>query len=300
MFDYLQKDYIQNFINTALAEDLGEFQTGVASSVHFGDHTALSTIPPEAMGKARLIIKDTGILAGVELAKMIFETVDNELVIDQFLHDASPIKYGDIVLTVAGRSHSILKAERLVLNCMQRMSGIATFTKSMVDLLDGLPTKLLDTRKTTPNFRLCEKWACKIGGAENHRYALFDMILIKDNHVDYAGGIRQALEKTKNYIQNLGKDLKIEIEVRNLDELHQALTVANENPGLLLRIMLDNFSFENLRKAVQIVGNQYPTEASGGINEKTIRQYAECGVDYISCGALTHHVTSLDMSLKAY
>ncbi len=284
MFDYLQPKYIQNFIDTALAEDVGD-----------GDHTALSTIPAEAQGKARLIIKDTGILAGVELAKMIIETVDNELAVEQFMYDGNTIKYGDIVLTISGRSQSILKAERLLLNCMQRMSGIATFTKSMVDLLDGLPTKLLDTRKTTPNFRLCEKWACKIGGATNHRYALFDMILIKDNHVDYAGGIKQAIEKANQYVQNTGKDLKIEIEVRNLDELQQVLAI-----GKIFRIMLDNFTFENLRKAVQMVGNQYPTEASGGINETTIRQYAECGVDYISCGALTHHVKSLDMSLKAY
>jgi nicotinate-nucleotide pyrophosphorylase (carboxylating) len=289
MFDYLQPAYIQNFIDTALAEDVGD-----------GDHTALSTIPAEAKGKAQLIIKDKGILAGVEMAKMIIQTVDNELVVEQFMQDGDAIKYGDIVLKIAGQSQSILKAERLLLNCMQRMSGIATFTKSMVDLLEGLPTKLLDTRKTTPNFRLCEKWACKIGGATNHRYALFDMILIKDNHVDYAGGIRQALEKANDYVQKLGKDLKIEIEVRNLDELGQVLEVAKQNPAFLHRIMLDNFNFENLRKAVQMVGNQYPTEASGGINEKTIRQYAECGVDYISCGALTHHVTSLDMSLKAF
>lgn len=284
MFDYLQPAYIQNFIDTALGEDVGD-----------GDHTALSTIPAEAQGKARLIIKDSGILAGVELAKLICKTVDNELVIEQFMYDGDSIKYGDIVFTVAGRSQSILKAERLLLNCMQRMSGIATYTKSMVDLLKGLPTKLLDTRKTTPNFRLCEKWACKIGGAENHRYALFDMILIKDNHVDYAGGIKQAIEKSQAYVKTIDKDLKIEIEVRNLDELTQVLEI-----GGIYRIMLDNFSFENLRKAVELVGDKYPTEASGGINEKTIRQYAECGVDYISCGALTHHVNSLDMSLKAF
>lgn len=284
MFDYLQPAYIQNFIDTALAEDVGD-----------GDHTALSTIPADAKGKARLIIKDTGILAGVEIAKMICKTVDNELAIEQFMHDGDAIKYGDIIFTVAGRSQSILKAERLLLNCMQRMSGIATYTHSMVNLLDGLPTKLLDTRKTTPNFRLCEKWACKIGGAENHRYALFDMILIKDNHVDYAGGIRQAIEKAQEYVKTTSKDLKIEIEVRNLEELAQVLEI-----GGVYRIMLDNFSFDNLRKAVEMVGDQYPTEASGGINEKTIRQYAECGVDYISCGALTHHVNSLDMSLKAY
>ncbi len=284
MFDYLQADYIKNFIQTALAEDVGD-----------GDHTALSTIPAEATGRARLIIKDSGILAGIELAKMIFAEVDKDLEITQLLHDGDSIKHGDIALTVAGRSQSILKAERLVLNCMQRMSGIATYTHSMVQLLDGLPTRLLDTRKTTPNFRLAEKWACKIGGATNHRYALFDMILIKDNHVDYAGGIAQAIHKANEYVKSTGKNLKIEIEVRNLSELAQVLEV-----GGVYRIMLDNFNYTDLRQAVSMVGGRYPTEASGGINESTIRQYAECGVDYISCGALTHHVNSLDMSLKAY
>jgi nicotinate-nucleotide pyrophosphorylase (carboxylating) len=284
MFNYLQADYLQKFIDSAIAEDIGD-----------GDHTSLSTIPALAQGKAKLIIKDTGILAGIELAKMIFATVDKELVVNQLLQDGNTIQHGDIALTVAGRSQSILKAERLVLNCMQRMSGIATYTKHLLGLLEGLPTQLLDTRKTTPNFRLCEKWACHIGGAQNHRYALFDMILIKDNHVDYAGGITQALQKAQDYIQTTGKDLKIEIEVRNLDELKQVLAV-----GGIYRVMLDNFSFENLRAAVALVGNAYPTEASGGINEQTIRQYAQCGVDYISCGALTHHVKSLDMSLKAY
>lgn len=285
MFNYLEPAYIQNFIDTALAEDIGS-----------GDHTAQSTIPATATGNARLIIKDEGVLAGVELAKMIFATVDKELKVNQLMYDGDSIKYGDIVLTVAGSSQSILQAERLVLNCMQRMSGIATYTRYMVSLLDGLPTRLLDTRKTTPNFRLCEKWACKIGGAQNHRYSLFDMILIKDNHVDYAGGIAQALAKVEQYMAEKGLDLGVEIEVRNLDELQQVLHLQPK----LVRIMLDNFSFENLRKAVTMVGNQYPTEASGGINEKTLRQYAECGVDYISCGALTHQVKSLDMSLKAF
>jgi nicotinate-nucleotide pyrophosphorylase (carboxylating) len=284
MFNYQDPAYISQFIKEALAEDVGD-----------GDHTALSTIPANAQGKARLLIKDDGMLAGVELAKMIFAEVDTNLKVEQFLYDGNYIKKGDIALTVEGSSHSILKAERLVLNCMQRMSGIATYTASLVKLLEGLPTKLLDTRKTTPNFRLAEKWACKIGGAENHRYALFDMILIKDNHVDYAGGIAQALNMAKDYVEKAGKDLGIEIEVRNLAELQQVLDLAPK----LVRIMLDNFSFEDLRTAVNMVGDRYLTEASGGINETTLRAYAECGVDYISCGALTHHVNSLDMSLKA-
>jgi nicotinate-nucleotide pyrophosphorylase (carboxylating) len=284
MFNYQDPAYISQFIREALAEDVGD-----------GDHTALSTIPANAQGKARLLIKDDGMLAGVELAKMIFAEVDTNLKVEQFLYDGNYIKKGDIALTVEGSSHSILKAERLVLNCMQRMSGIATYTASLVKLLEGLPTKLLDTRKTTPNFRLAEKWACKIGGAENHRYALFDMILIKDNHVDYAGGIAQALNMAKDYVEKAGKDIGIEIEVRNLAELQQVLDLAPK----LVRIMLDNFSFEDLRTAVNMVGDRYLTEASGGINETTLRAYAECGVDYISCGALTHHVNSLDMSLKA-
>ncbi len=285
MYNYLHPDYIKSFIAAALVEDVGT-----------GDHTALSTIPLSAQGKAQLIIKDTGILAGVELAKMIFAQVDSSLIINQFLTDGTAIKPKDIVLTVHGSSHSILKAERLVLNCMQRMSGIATYTRSMVQLLEGTNTKLLDTRKTTPNFRICEKWACKIGGAENHRYALFDMILIKDNHVDYAGGIAQALTQANNYIKEKQLDLKIEIEVRNLHELQQVLDFETN----VHRVMLDNFNYTDLKTAVAMVGNRYPTEASGGINETTIRQYALCGVDYISCGALTHHVKSLDMSLKAY
>jgi nicotinate-nucleotide pyrophosphorylase (carboxylating) len=284
MFQYINEASINEFIQSALHEDVGD-----------GDHTALSTIPANAQGKARLILKQEGILAGIELAKIIFTQVDPGLEIEQFMQDGDPIKVGNIALTVAGSSHSILKAERLVLNCMQRMSGIATYTAKLVKLLEGLPTKLLDTRKTTPNFRLCEKWACKIGGAENHRYALYDMILIKDNHVDYAGGIPQALHKAQEYLQKTGKDLGIEIEVRNLEELQEVLKLEPK----LVRIMLDNFNYTDLRTAVALVGNKYPTEASGGINETTLRAYAECGVDYISCGALTHHVNSLDMSLKA-
>lgn len=284
MFNYLEPTYIKNFIQTALAEDVGD-----------GDHTSLSTIPSSAQGRAKLLVKDDGILAGVALATMIFEEVDNSLAVEVFLSDGAIIKKGEIVLTVEGASQSILKAERLVLNCMQRMSGIATYTDSMVKLLAGTKTKLLDTRKTTPNFRLCEKWACKIGGAENHRYALFDMILIKDNHVDYAGGIHNAINQANEYLKQTGRDLRIEIEVRNLSELQEVLAI-----GQVHRIMLDNFSYENLREAVRLIDGKYPTEASGGINETTVRAYADCGVDYISCGALTHHVSSLDLSLKAY
>jgi nicotinate-nucleotide pyrophosphorylase (carboxylating) len=275
---------INEFIKLALQEDIGD-----------GDHTSLATIPANAQGKARLLVKDDGILAGVEVATLIFAAVDVNLQVDVLLTDGTPIKRGNIVLTVAGSSQSILKAERLVLNCMQRMSGIATYTHKLVGLLAGLPTKLLDTRKTTPNFRICEKWATRIGGAVNHRYALYDMILIKDNHVDYAGGIKAALDKTHEYLKNTGKNLQIEIEVRNLQELDQVLALGGIN-----RVMLDNFSFDDLREAVHRVGGRYPTEASGGINEQTIRAYAECGVDYISVGALTHHVNSLDLSLKAY
>lgn len=284
MFNYLEPSYIHHFIQTALAEDLGD-----------GDHTSLSTIPSDAQGRARLLVKDTGILAGVELAKLIFAEVDPNLAVEVLLEDGTFITKGEIVLTVAGSSQSILKAERLVLNCMQRMSGIATYTASLVKLLEGTNTKLLDTRKTTPNFRICEKWACKIGGAVNHRYALYDMILIKDNHVDYAGGIKNAITQANDYLKTTGKDLQIEIEVRNLEELAEVLAI-----GQINRIMLDNFSFENLRKAVSMIDGKFMTEASGGINETTIREYAECGVDYISCGALTHHIASLDLSLKAY
>ena len=275
---------IQEFIKLALQEDVGD-----------GDHTSLATIPAQAQGKAKLLVKEKGMVAGVALAEMICKAVDAELIVEVFIEDSTFIEVGDIVLTVAGRSQSILKAERLLLNCMQRMSGIATYTNKLVNLLNGLNTKLLDTRKTTPNFRICEKWATRIGGAVNHRYALYDMILIKDNHVDYAGGIAQAIQKANDYLETTGRSLKIEIEVRNLDELEQALAI-----GKIDRIMLDNFSYENLKTAVARIGNRFPTEASGGINEQTLRNYAECGVDYISVGALTHHVNSLDLSLKAY
>lgn len=279
----MDKEYIHSFIANALAEDVGD-----------GDHTSLATIPAGTQGKAKLLVKDNGILAGVDLALEIFMQVDPGLKVNVLLQDGTEIKPKDIVLEVEGDAQNILKAERLVLNCMQRMSGVATKTHQIVELLKGTNTKVLDTRKTTPGMRYLEKWAVRIGGGVNHRFGLFDMILIKDNHVDYSGGIKQAIENTKSYLQKTGKKLAIEIEVRNLDELQQVL-----DTGGVDRILLDNFNFDNLRKAVSMVGNKYDTEASGGITVDNIRQYAECGVDYISVGALTHSVKSLDLSLKA-
>jgi len=279
----LDKEYIHSFIANALAEDVGD-----------GDHTSLATIPAGTQGKAKLLVKDSGILAGVELANEIFHQVDPNLKVNVLLQDGAEISPKDIALEVEGDAQSILKAERLVLNCMQRMSGVATKTHQIVELLKGTETKVLDTRKTTPGMRYLEKWAVQIGGGVNHRFGLFDMILIKDNHVDYSGGIKQALENTKNYLQKTGKKLAIEIEVRNLDELQQVL-----DEGGVDRILLDNFNFDDLRKAVTMIGGKFDTEASGGITIENIRQYAECGVDYISVGALTHSVKSLDLSLKA-
>lgn len=279
----MDKEYIHSFIVNALAEDVGD-----------GDHTSLATIPAGTQGKAKLLVKDTGILAGVDLALEIFNEVDTDLKVNVLLHDGAEIKPKDIVLEVEGDAQSILTAERLVLNCMQRMSGVATKTHEIVELLKGTGTKVLDTRKTTPGMRYLEKWAVKIGGGVNHRFGLFDMILIKDNHVDYSGGIKQAIQNTKDYLQRTGKKLAIEIEVRNLAELQQVL-----DTGGIDRILLDNFNFDDLRKAVNIVGRKYDTEASGGITIDNIREYAKCGVDYISVGALTHSVKSLDLSLKA-
>ena len=279
----MDKEYIHSFIVNALAEDVGD-----------GDHTSLATIPAGTQGKAKLLVKDTGILAGVDLALEIFNEVDTDLKVNVLLGDGAEIKPKDIVLEVEGDAQSILTAERLVLNCMQRMSGVATKTHEIVELLKGTGTKVLDTRKTTPGMRYLEKWAVKIGGGVNHRFGLFDMILIKDNHVDYSGGIKQAIQNTKDYLQRTGKKLAIEIEVRNLAELQQVL-----DTGGIDRILLDNFNFDDLRKAVNIVGRKYDTEASGGITIDNIREYAKCGVDYISVGALTHSVKSLDLSLKA-
>jgi nicotinate-nucleotide pyrophosphorylase (carboxylating) len=279
----IDKRAIRKFIKNALAEDIGD-----------GDHTSLSTIPADAMGKARLLVKDTGILAGVELAKMIFKAVDKDLKVKVLIKDGKPIKYGDVAFFVEGRDRSILTAERLVLNCMQRMSGIATTTHQVVKLLEGTKTKVLDTRKTTPGFRMLEKWGVQIGGGVNHRFGLFDMILIKDNHVDYAGGIKNALEAAHSYLKTTNKDLPIEIEVRNLTELQEVLNI-----GGVVRIMVDNFSFENIREAVRMVDGRFPIEASGGISPANVREYAECGVDYVSLGYLTHSAKSLDLSLKA-
>lgn len=280
----LDTQLIHQFIKNALTEDVGD-----------GDHTSLSTIPPGTQGKAKLIIKEDGILAGVELALEIFKEVDDTLKVDVLLQDGVTVKVGDIALTVSGSTHSILIAERLVLNCMQRMSGIATKTHRIVALLKTTKTKILDTRKTTPGLRYLEKWAVRIGGGVNHRIGLYDMILIKDNHVDYAGGISNAIIAAKKYLTDQNKSLQIEIEVRNLEELSQVLAI-----GGVDRIMLDNFSFENLKAAVKLIDGKFITEASGGITEENVAEYAACGVDFISMGALTHSVKSLDMSLKAY
>ncbi|MDD4590824.1 MAG: carboxylating nicotinate-nucleotide diphosphorylase [Parabacteroides sp.] len=274
---------IDDLIKLAFAEDIGD-----------GDHTTLCCIPATAMGKSQLIIKENGILAGVKMAKHIFQDFDPDLKIDVFINDGAEVKKGDIVFKVEGKVRSLLQTERLVLNVMQRMSGIATTTHKYVKLLEGTHTHVLDTRKTTPGMRIMEKEAVKIGGGVNHRIGLFDMILLKDNHVDFAGGINQAITRAHDYLKEKGKDLKIEIEVRNLDELQQVLTLGGVN-----RIMLDNFNIKNTKKAVQMVNGRYEIESSGGITYETLRDYAECGVDFISVGALTHSVKSLDMSLKA-
>lgn len=276
-------DNLKELIPLWFAEDIGD-----------GDHTTLSCIPYEATGKSQLIIKETGILAGVEIAREIFRSFDPELKMTVFIHDGSMVKPGDIAFVVEGRVQSLLQTERLMLNILQRMSGVATRTNQYVKMLEGTNTRVLDTRKTTPGLRLLEKEAVKIGGGVNHRIGLYDMILLKDNHVDFAGGIEQAIRRTQNYLKEKGKNLKIEIEVRNFNELQQVMTV-----GGVDRIMLDNFSVENTRKAVEIIDGKYETESSGGITYDTLRQYAECGVDYISVGALTHSVKSLDMSFKA-
>jgi nicotinate-nucleotide pyrophosphorylase (carboxylating) len=274
---------INEIIEQALQEDIGD-----------GDHTSLSTIPEDATDSAQLIIKEDGILAGVYIAKQVFEKVDPTLNFEILTEDGSAVKKGDIVFRVKGKSISILTAERLALNFMQRMSGIATFTHKMADRIEGLQTKILDTRKTTPLLRELEKYAVRIGGGENHRMGLYDMIMIKDNHIDFAGGISQAIDSTTKYLKEKNKNLKTEIEVRDFDELQQVL-----DHGRIDRIMLDNFTPEDLKKAVEMIAGKYETEASGGINMDTIRQYAESGVDYISVGALTHQIQSLDMSLMA-
>ena len=270
-------------------------QNSIREDIGSGDYSSLACIPNNAKGKAKLLVKDSGIIAGVAFAKMIFENVDPTLEVETFIEDGAVVKYGDIVFHVSGSSQSILKAERLVLNSMQRMSAIATKTNQYVKLLDGTKTKILDTRKTTPGFRACEKWAVKIGGGENHRFALYDMVMLKDNHNDFAGGITNAINKTKEFLKLNNLDLQIIVEARNLDEIEEIL----ENEGVY-RILIDNFNFEDTRKAVELIGDKCLTESSGNINEKTIRQYAECGVNYISSGALTHSVYNMDLSLKAF
>ncbi|MEM6684947.1 MAG: carboxylating nicotinate-nucleotide diphosphorylase [Bacteroidota bacterium] len=274
---------LELIISNAIREDVGD-----------GDHSSLACIPSDAQGKAKLLVKDEGIIAGVAFAKMVFHYVDPDMEIETLIEDGSTVKYGDIAFYVSGKSQSILKAERLVLNAMQRMSAIATKTNMFVQLLEGTGTKILDTRKTTPGIRALEKWAVKIGGGVNHRFALYDMIMLKDNHIDFCGGITQAITKTKNYLQENSLDLKIIVEARNLDEIAEILQTEG-----VYRILIDNFNYEDTRKAVQMIGAQCLTESSGGINEKTIREYALCGVDYISSGALTHSVYNMDLSLKA-
>ena len=274
---------LQLIIQNAIREDVGD-----------GDHSSMACIPAAAEGKAKLLVKDTGIIAGVAFAKMIFNFVDANLVVETLIQDGASVTHGDVVFYVSGSSQSILKAERLVLNSMQRMSAIATKTKKYVDVLQGTNTKILDTRKTTPGFRACEKWAVTIGGGENHRFALYDMIMLKDNHIDFAGGITNAITKTKEYLKSNNKDLKIIVEARNLDEIKEIL----QNDGVY-RILIDNFNFEDTKTAVALIGSQCLTESSGNINENTIREYAECGVNYISSGALTHSVYNMDLSLKA-
>jgi nicotinate-nucleotide pyrophosphorylase (carboxylating) len=271
-------------IRNAIREDVGD-----------GDHTSLSCIPSDSLGKAKLLVKEEGIIAGVEFAKLVFKYVDAGLQVDIFINDGEKVKYGDIVFHVAGKSQSILVAERLVLNAMQRMSAIATKTAFFTDLLKGTKTKVLDTRKTTPGIRAIEKWAVKIGGGENHRFALYDMVMIKDNHIDFAGGITAAITKTKKYLSEKNLDIKIIVEARSLEEIKEILS----NTGVY-RILIDNFNYEDTKKAVALIGKTCLTESSGGINEETIKKYADCGVDFISSGALTHSICNLDLSLKAF
>lgn len=275
---------LAQIIELAIREDIGD-----------GDHSSLSCIPEDASGRVQLLVKESGIIAGVEVAELIFKKIDPFVKINRLIVDGSPIKPGEVAFTVDGKVHSLLKSERLVLNVMQRMSGIATRTNEYVRKLEGLKTRVLDTRKTTPGIRMLEKEAVRIGGGTNHRMGLYDMIMLKDNHVDFAGGIEKAIRATQAYLKANHKDLKIEIEVRNIDELEQVLSV-----GGIHRIMLDNFDIATTLKAVKIIDGRFETESSGGITLETIRNYAECGVDFVSVGALTHHIKSLDLSLKAF
>jgi nicotinate-nucleotide pyrophosphorylase (carboxylating) len=274
---------IDIFIDQAIKEDVGD-----------GDHTSRAIIVPSAIGKARLIVKDEGVIAGVEMAQRIFKKFDPEVSFHQIISDGSRVIYGDVAFSVEAKVLTILQCERLVLNIMQRMSGVATQTSIYVEKLHGLKTKVLDTRKTTPGMRLLDKWAVKLGGGVNHRIGLYDMILIKDNHIDYAGGISNAINSVKKYLKQNNKDLKIEVEARSLEDIEEILSL-----GGIHRIMLDNFDLEKTRQAVKLIHGQYETESSGGITLETLRDYALCGVDYISVGALTHQIKSLDLSLKA-
>lgn len=274
---------LEIIISNAIREDVGD-----------GDHSSLACIPISAKGKAKLLVKEGGIIAGVEMAIRIFKYVDENLKVETLINDGATVKYGDIVFYVSGCSQSILKAERLVLNTMQRMSAIATKTKEFTKLLEGTKTKVLDTRKTTPGIRAIEKWAVVIGGGENHRFALYDMIMLKDNHIDFCGGVTKAILKTQQYLKDKKLDLKIIVEARSLDEIKEILNI-----GGIHRILIDNFDYEKTCEAVKLIGNQCQTESSGGINLETARKYAECGVDYISSGALTHSVYNMDLSLKA-
>ena len=283
MDEKVVKDLIDRLIDLSFAEDIGD-----------GDHTTLSCIPADAMGKSKLLIKEEGILAGIEVAKEVFHRFDPEMKVEVFIEDGTHVKPGDVAMVVEGKIQSLLQTERLMLNIMQRMSGIATMTHRYVERLQGTKTRVLDTRKTTPGMRILEKMAVKIGGGVNHRIGLFDMILLKDNHVDFAGGIDKAITRAREYCNAKGKDLKIEIEVRNFDELQQVLDL-----GGVDRIMLDNFTPADTRKAVEMVNGRVELESSGGITFDTLRDYAECGVDFISVGALTHSAKGLDMSFKA-
>jgi nicotinate-nucleotide pyrophosphorylase (carboxylating) len=280
---YLNPSKIRAFIKAALKEDVGD-----------GDHSSLGAVPATTESKAHLLIKDDGILAGIEMSKYIFEVVDKNLVVEYFKKDGDQVSHGDIGFHVYGNTQSILKAERLVLNCLQRMSGIATYTHRMNTFLKGSKARLLDTRKTTPNFRIAEKWAVVIGGGLNHRFGLYDMVMLKDNHIDFAGGVKNAITNTLKYLRENDLDLKIEVEVRSLDELREVIKVGGVN-----RVMLDNMLPSDIRLAIRMIGGQFETEASGGITERNIQEMAEAGVDFISVGALTHSYKSLDISLKA-
>lgn len=279
----MENNILKEFILRSLREDIGD-----------GDHTSLACIPADKTGKARLLIKEEGVLAGCKVAENVFKTVDSDMVFEQFISDGTFVSPGEVAFHVSGRIQSILKSERLVLNIMQRMSGIATSTRQYTELVKDLPVRILDTRKTTPGMRFLEKEAVRLGGGLNHRMGLYDMIMIKDNHIEYAGGIEKAIQRTRDYLKTTGKSLKVEIEARNLEDVQKIIET-----GGVDRIMLDNFSITDTKKAVGIISGRFETESSGGITLSTIRAYAECGVDFISVGALTHHIKSLDMSLKA-